>query len=71
MSYNSSYREVNNILSAGLFLAIGKPFLPPQGPAWAIIFIWVVSGTCGYVVDKVSPPVAAHAHMADLQLYFT
>ncbi|EIE25667.1 hypothetical protein COCSUDRAFT_46326 [Coccomyxa subellipsoidea C-169] len=45
-------------LYGGLFLAIGKPFLPPQGPAWAIIFIWVVSGTCGYVVDKLHFPGA-------------
>ena len=36
-----------------LFLAIGNPFLPPKGPAWAILLIWVVAGSCGYVVDKV------------------
>ena len=40
-------------MGAGLFLAIGKPFLPPKGPAWAILIIWVVSGSFGYVVDKV------------------
>ncbi len=38
---------------AALLLGIGKPFLPPKGPAWAILIIWVVSGSCGYVVDKV------------------
>ena len=38
---------------AGLLFAIGNPFLPPKGPAWAILLIWVVSGSCGYLVDKV------------------
>ncbi|CAK0757076.1 hypothetical protein CVIRNUC_002510 [Coccomyxa viridis] len=45
-------------LYGGLFLAIGKPFLPPKGPAWAILIIWVVSGSFGYVVDKLHFPGA-------------
>lgn len=38
---------------AALLLAIGNPFLPPKGPAWAILLIWVIAGSCGYLVDKV------------------
>ena len=39
---------------AGLYLSIGKPFLPTHGPAWAIIFIWFCAIVMGYVVDRVS-----------------
>ncbi|BDA43853.1 Sodium/hydrogen exchanger 9B2 [Coccomyxa sp. Obi] len=45
-------------LYGGLFLAIGKPFLPPMGPAWAVIIIWIVAGSCGYLVDKLHFPGA-------------
>ena len=41
-------------LYAGLYLAIGGPFLP-SGPAWAIIFIWFCAFVLGNVVDRVSP----------------
>ena len=40
---------------AALFLAIGSPFLPPQGSAWAVIFIWAVAGTSGYLAEKARP----------------
>lgn len=36
-----------------LYLAVGQPFLPPGGSAWAICLIWAASGTAGYLVDKV------------------
>ena len=45
---------VDYLCAAGLFLAIGNPFLPPHGSAWAILFIWAVAGACGYLVEKVS-----------------
>ncbi len=38
---------------AGLYLCIGKPFLPTHGPAWAIVFIWFCALVMGYVVDRV------------------
>ena len=43
---------------AGLYLSIGKPFLPTQGPAWAIIFIWFCALVMGYVVDRVSVAIS-------------
>lgn len=39
---------------AGLYLAIGKPFLPTQGPAWAIVFVWFCALVMGFAVDRVS-----------------
>ena len=41
-------------LYAGLYLAIGQPFLPPNGPAWAIGFIWISALTLGMITDRVS-----------------
>ena len=50
---------------AALFLAIGSPFLPPQGSAWAVIFIWAVAGTSGYLAEKARPePMHACMHAA-------
>ncbi|BDA47432.1 hypothetical protein COCOBI_10-2800 [Coccomyxa sp. Obi] len=40
------------------FLGNGKPLLPPTGPAWAIIIIWIVAGSSGYLVDKLHFPGA-------------
>ncbi|CAL5227266.1 g10197 [Coccomyxa viridis] len=45
-------------LYGALLLAIGNPFLPPKGPAWAILLIWVIAGSCGYLVDKLHFPGA-------------
>ena len=39
---------------AGLYLSIGKPFLPTHGPAWAIVFIWFCALVMGFAVDRVS-----------------
>lgn len=38
---------------ASLYLAIGKPFLPTQGPAWAIVFVWFCALVMGFAVDRV------------------
>ena len=41
-------------LYAGLFLSIGRPFLPSHGDAWAIIFIWFSALVLGMALDRVS-----------------
>lgn len=46
---------------AGLYLSIGKPFLPTHGPAWAIVFIWFCALVMGYIVDRVS--LSSHPDM--------
>lgn len=43
---------------AALYLATGSTFLPPDGSAWAVCLVWAVSGTCGYIVDKVRPSLS-------------
>jgi len=40
-------------LYCGLYLAIGGPFLPSHGPAWAIIFIWFCATVLGFGLDRV------------------
>ena len=42
------------VLWTGLFLAIGSPFLPIQGAAWAVAFLWVTALVAGALVDRVS-----------------
>ncbi|KAK9826729.1 hypothetical protein WJX81_002380 [Elliptochloris bilobata] len=53
---------------AALYLAVGRPFLPPSGSAWAICMIWVVSGTCGYLVDKLHFPSALGMILSGMML---
>lgn len=43
-------------LYVGLYLSIGAPFLPNQGPAWAIIFIWFCASVLGFGLDRVHLP---------------
>ena len=56
--YNTHWAGLLLTLSLGwdvpaLYLAVGQPFLPPGGSAWAICLVWAASGTAGYLVDKV------------------
>ncbi|KAK9810538.1 hypothetical protein WJX72_012364 [[Myrmecia] bisecta] len=43
------------LLYAGLYLAIGQPFLP-EGPAWAVLLIWAVASAGGWLVTKLHFP---------------
>jgi len=54
---------------AALYLATGSTFLPPDGSAWAVCLVWAVSGTCGYIVDKVRPSLSPQASRVRLSVY--